>query len=189
MTTIMEALRLEHANTARLLDLLEYELAKGADGDFHLVKSIADYLLTYPDKYHHPKEDLVYRALLAAEPEEGAPLDDLEAEHIELAERTEELALAVKRILAGREEAGPWFENLTESFIRFYRQHIAKEESGFFLEAERVLDAETFMELESRVMDVSDPLFDDHAADRLAQLRTGLASAPRPGNAERTTAR
>ena len=34
MTTIMQALRLEHANIAKLLDLLEGQLAEGAEADF-----------------------------------------------------------------------------------------------------------------------------------------------------------
>ena len=176
MTTIMEALRLEHANMARLLEVLERQLGAGEAADFELIKSIADYLTTYPDQFHHPKEDLVYRSLLEAEPDSGAALDDLEAEHVELAERTKEFAFAVARILRGREAPGRWFEELGRGFIAYYRQHMAKEETGFFLEAERVLGPETFGELESRVTDAADPLFDLRAAERLAQLRSSVAA-------------
>lgn len=41
MTTMMEALRLEHANIAKLLDLLETQLTRMGVTDFDLVKSIA----------------------------------------------------------------------------------------------------------------------------------------------------
>ena len=176
MTTIMQSLRLEHANIARLLEVLEGEVDNGDEADFDLVKSIADYFLTYPDQYHHPKEDLVYRALLAAEPEVGAALDDLEAEHVELAERTKEFAFAVDRILSGSEAPGDWFDALARSFIRYYRQHMAKEDTGFFVEAERLLGPETFSELEAQVTDPADPLFDLRAADRLERLRSSVAA-------------
>lgn len=176
MTTIMQALRLEHANIARLLTLLEQQMHKGAEADLDLVKAITDYLLTYPDQYHHPKEDLVYRALLEVEPETGAALDDLEAEHIELAERTKDLSLSLERILSDREAPGPWFEEIANNFIGFYRQHMTKEESNFFSEAERVLSYDTFDELESQVTAAADPLFDERAADRLSRLRTSLVS-------------
>lgn len=175
MTTMMEALRLEHANIKRLLDLLAAQLTNMDATDFDLVKSITDYLRTYPDHYHHPKEDLVYRALLEAEPESGASLDDLEAEHVELAERTEEFAFAVERILHGKMEPGRWFDELATSYIHYYRQHMAKEDAGFFIEAERVLGPAIFGELEAQVTDPSDPLFDQRAASRLEILRAQLA--------------
>ena len=174
MTTIMEALRLEHANIAKLLDLLDGQLAEGVQTDFDLVKAIADYFLTYPDQYHHPKEDLVYRALLKAEPELGAALDDLEAEHLELADRTKEFAFAVERILNGNEAPGHWFDALSGSFVGYYRQHMAKEETDFFPEAERILNPEIFTELEAQVIGGEDPLFDRRTADRLAHLKSSV---------------
>ena len=177
MITMMEALRLEHANAAKLLDVLECQIADGAEADLNLIKLIADYFGAYPDQYHHPKEDLVYRALLEAEPEIGASLDDLEAEHVELAERTEELNIAVERILNGNVEGGQWFTKLVASFTGYYRQHMVKEETGFFLEAERLLSPTVFQELESKVEDPSDPIFDPHGGNRLANLRAYLADA------------
>ena len=176
MTTIMESLRLEHANVALLLTLLETEVAKAEEADLELVKSISDYFLTYPDQYHHPKEDLIYRALLAAEPEVGAALDDLEAEHIELAERTKEFAFAVERLMSGRDSRGAWFDELTAGFIGYYRQHMAKEDTGFFVEAERLLGPEVFGELEAQVTNPADPLFDPRAAERLERLRSSVAA-------------
>ncbi len=175
MTTIMQALRLEHANMARLLDMLEGQLAEGPDADFDLIRSVADYFLTYPDQFHHPKEDLVYHALLEAEPESGASLDDLESEHVELAERTKEFAFAVERVLSGEAEPGPWLAEVGGIFIGYYRQHMAKEDAGFFPEAERVLDPATFAELEAKVVNGADPLFDLRAADRLTRLRERVA--------------
>lgn len=169
---MMEALRLEHANVARLLDVLERQIDDGVETDLNLIKLIADYFGAYPDLYHHPKEDLVYRALLKAEPELGASLDDLEAEHVDMAERTEELTLAVERILDGEATNEQWFRELVSSFIQYYRQHMAKEETSFFLEAERVLSPAAFRELESKVDNASDPLFDPHGGSRLANLRT-----------------
>jgi hemerythrin-like domain-containing protein len=177
MTSMMEALRLEHANIAKLLDLLECELAEEALADFSLIKLVADYFGTYPDQYHHPKEDLLYHALLEAEPEIGASLDDLEAEHLELADRTGEFALAVERILNGDVTYGQWFNELVGSLIRYYRHHMAKEETSFFLEAERVLDPTVLQELESKVDDASDPIFDPYGSDRLARLRAHVGES------------
>ena len=53
---------------------------------------------------------------------------------------------------------------------------MAKEDTSFFPEAERVLGPEVFGELESQVTDASDPLFDRQVPERLESLRTQLAN-------------
>jgi hypothetical protein len=55
---------------------------------------------------------------------------------------------------------------------------MSKEDTGFFPEAERVLEPAIFGELEAQITDPSDPLFDQKAADRLAKLRAHLGDLP-----------
>ncbi len=62
MIELIEALRQEHSDIARLLDAIDLQV-NGGSPDFGLLHEILEYLLTYPDQYHHPKEDLIYRAL------------------------------------------------------------------------------------------------------------------------------
>ena len=72
MVEMLRRLRQEHASMARLLDVLERQIAvfrDGEDTDYDIIEAIAGYCLTYPDLCHHPKEDLVYRALRAIDPE------------------------------------------------------------------------------------------------------------------------
>jgi hemerythrin-like domain-containing protein len=63
--TIGELLQ-EHRNMAKLLDLLEAELAvyrEGGVADFDLIRDIMDYTTSWPERYHHPKENLIFAKL------------------------------------------------------------------------------------------------------------------------------
>ena len=64
MAEVVRQLRQEHTSMARLLDVLERQIAvfrQGGDPDYDLIEAVVEYCLTYPDQCHHPKEDLVFR--------------------------------------------------------------------------------------------------------------------------------
>ena len=66
MANIIERIRDEHANMAKLLDALERQVAVfdgGGKPDYEIVLSVLDYFLDYPDRCHHPKEDLLARKI------------------------------------------------------------------------------------------------------------------------------
>ena len=160
---------------ARLLNILESEAEKdGVDVDFGLMKGVLDYCLVYPDKYHHPKEDLVYDALQRRDGEIAATVDDLRAEHEELATATEEMALALTEVVDHGKQPGAWLEALCRSFLDQYRSHMRKEEEVFFPEALALLDAADWEEIEGKITNPTDPLFNTKAAQRMTVLRDRL---------------
>ncbi len=122
MVAVPRVLRQEHADLARLLDMVEAQL--GGDGalDCELLIGILDYFLTYPDQYHHPKEDLIYRTRCRHDARLGPVIDDLEAEHDELAIATWEFSEALER--ARRDDPGAAVRCLARSFVETYRRHM-----------------------------------------------------------------
>ena len=80
MVAVLRVLRQEHADVARLLDMVEAQLGGDGAPDFALLTGILDYFLTYPDQYHHPKKDLIYRPLCRHDARRGPVIDDPEAE-------------------------------------------------------------------------------------------------------------
>lgn len=175
MVAMMEALRHEHADMTALLDIIDAEFAGEAPPDYALVKEIVEYCLTYPDQYHHPKEDLIYRALCRHEAAAEPAIGDLEAEHEALAEITREFAAALADAHRRRDDGAAWLADLARGFVDRYRRHIEKEENDFFPEALRCFTPEEWADLEAQVTDPTDPLFREKAARRLAALR-GRAS-------------
>jgi hemerythrin-like domain-containing protein len=68
MSDLIEILRDEHRNIERLLLVLERELdvfARLEQPDYEVVQAVIGHFNEYPDRCHHPKEDMVYNRLKA----------------------------------------------------------------------------------------------------------------------------
>lgn len=177
MSEVMRALRQEHANIKKLLGVLERQLAvfeSAGRPDYDIVEGVADYFLSYPDLYHHPKEDLVYRRLLERDPASAQDFGDLQAEHEQIAARTREFAAGVRDVLeeatVPRESFGHW----ARRFVDMQRQHMQREETVFFPAAEKALTADDWAELEARMTDREDPLFGAGVGERYESLRDDI---------------
>ena len=177
MAAIMTLLHQEHVNLAKLLDAFEHQLTvfdRGEQPDYDVIEGVIDYCLAYPDRYHHPKEDLVLERLRARDPEAAAQVGDLEQEHIKLGELTRRMATAVERILNEAEIPRESFDHLAREFLATYRDHIAMEERVFFPAARRALCDEDWATLDQHVLSPGDPLFGEAVEERFAPLRAHL---------------
>jgi hemerythrin-like domain-containing protein len=182
MPEVLRLLQKEHADFSRLLDLLDRQLAVFASGerpDYDVIGAVIDYCLDYPDAMHHPKEDLIYRVLESRNAELARIVGDLEEDHRRIAAMTRELAEALRQVLAEELVDRQRVHDLTESFIRGYRRHIALEEEKVFPAAERTLSRDDWDSIDARLERRGDPLFGDAVVDRFRALRDdidGLAS-------------
>lgn len=166
--SVMDELREDHRNMERLLDVLESQMEifrRGEAPDYEVLTQTIEYCLNYPDRYHHPKEDLLYRCLADKGTHHLQDVGDLVAAHGELTSLTQRMAAAVDSILRESEVERRAVVNVTEAFIRAYRQHIAAEDRAFFPLAERLLDEEDWREIETAAKRCeADPLFGDTTA-------------------------
>ena len=96
MPEAVRILRQEHANMAMLLDILDRQLAAkaGEQLDCDMIQGILDYFISYPDLYHHPKEDLIFLKLRARDGDKAKPLAGLLTGHEDLALLTRRFARA-----------------------------------------------------------------------------------------------
>lgn len=179
MTDIIAALREEHAHIGQLLDILERQIAifdRGEVPDYDIVEGVVDYFQSYPDLYHHPKEDLVYQRLQERDPEAAATVGDLRQEHDDLAARTREFAEAIRAVLddaqVPRESFGQW----AHRFIDFQRRHMTHEERTLLPLARAALTSDDWAEIEARCRDQEDPLFGSEVGDRYEALRRDILS-------------
>lgn len=70
MIEIIEVLREEHRNIEKLLRVLERELSvfdRGDHPDYVVIEAVVDYFKDYPDRCHHPKEDIIVLDHLCSE--------------------------------------------------------------------------------------------------------------------------
>ena len=167
-------LRLEHGNLSRLLALIEDQVAAADAGmpmDEEMLSLASEYFSDYPDRCHHPKEDLVYELLSKRDPDSCVGLRDLLAEHRRLHELTEAFAEAVRRVREGPRAGEPSPQEVIRGFTRSYRQHMRDEEERFFRLAEERLSKDDWAILDFSMFDRDDPLFDHAAEKRFSALR------------------
>jgi len=178
MTNIIEQIRDEHQNMAKLLDALERQIAVFSDGgkpDYEVLLGIMDYFLDYPERCHHPKEDILARKILEGSDTAG-PLQKLEAQHEELGILSRRFAQLVRRVLDEAELSRSDLTRAATEFIATQRHHMEMEEEHFLPLAEAVLSQDDLAALDSELFAESDPLMDPDTEARYATLRNAILS-------------
>ena len=177
MVTVIYTLREEHRNIARLLNALEHQIeifARAGAPDYDVIRGIAEYFRDYPDRCHHPKEDVVFDRLRARFPRDAAEVGDLATEHRKTAERARWFRDTVDALLNDAEIARETVVNAARDFIEAERRHMAMEEEQFFPLAEARLTPEDWSGIESDLVTERDPLFGDRVEAEFEGLRKRL---------------
>lgn len=186
MSSVVTLLQIDHRNMAKLLDVIQQQATNMARRDpvnYRLLESAFEYLSSYPDQCHHPKEDLVYRKLLKRHPELAASLKDLVAEHETLAQSTRDLTGAIGESRQAPGAASGQLADRLMQFLDLYRHHMSMEDQHFFPMALQRLSADDFAEIDFTLFDQPDPLLDLKAEGLFADLRKEIA---RLGAVEKT---
>ena len=162
MSNIIQILLEEHRNIDRLLLVLERELEifdRSEEPDYEILQAVIQYFQDYPENCHHPKEGMVFEKLKVRDPAAANRIGDAEAEHKIETERLRRLVEAVEEILAGREFLRQTFHDVVHDFIQHQRQHMDKEERLLFPAAVNGLRPDDWAEIDARLSDRKDPLF------------------------------
>ncbi len=170
MFTLVDVLLKEHQSMRELLLLMQEQLDQPGDPDYSLLAEILQYCETYPGAYHHPKEDLIYDALCTHAPDAAAALEDLGAEHMVMAGAARDVFRLVSEAAEGDKAAEEDLPRKVGAYLRFYRLHMRREELEFFPLALETLTHEHWLELESQVMNPTDPLFEQRDRARLMEM-------------------
>jgi len=177
MTEIIQVLRREHGNITKLLKVLERQMIvfdQAGKPDYDIIDGVIDYLLSYPDLYHHPKEELLLAKLRERDPDGAEAAGDLKHEHEEIAARTRELAAGVRAALEQADTSNRSVVQRTQDFIELQKRHLEQEERVFFPEALKALTSEDWAELEARMTDEDDPLFGENVGERYKALHRNI---------------
>ena len=162
MSNIIQILLEEHRNIDKLLLVLEHELEvfdRSEEPDYEILQAVIQYFQDYPENCHHPKEDMVFEKLKVRDSAAANSIGDVEAEHQVETKRLRRLVEAVEEILAGREFLRQTFHDVVHDFIEHQRQHMDKEERLLFPAAVQGLRPDDWAELDARLNDQKDPLF------------------------------
>jgi hemerythrin-like domain-containing protein len=174
MTDLAAAGHAEHANLARLLALLEKQVAAfhaGEQPNYDLMRDLVYYLRHYPDEVHHPQEDVAFARLLQRDPQMKPQIDRLAQEHRVIAAAGETLLVHLDEVVAGALEPRSIVETAAATYLAYYRAHLAAEENEVIPRAGELLTAEDWAAAAGAVPAGRDTLFGDDIEARYRKLR------------------
>jgi hemerythrin-like domain-containing protein len=173
MPKIIDILLEEHQNIEKLLLVLEHELEifdRSGRPDYEILQTIIQYFQDYPESCHHPKEEKIFEKLKARDPAAAKRFGDVEAEHAVETRRLRSFARAVEYILADQEFLRETFHLAVHDFIEHQREHLKKEERLLFPAAVKALRPEDWAEIDARLDDRKDPLFNSVVEEKFHNL-------------------
>jgi len=185
----MEAIRIivnEHRALAAVLHgmlYLAHEIRDHDDKpDFNLLGAMIYYIDSFPERFHHPKEDqYLYRLLRMRHPQAAPLLDRLEAEHRVGAEKIRTLQQALARYQQGGKAEFSNFLAAVESYAAFHWEHMRAEEQEALPMAEKYLSVSDWEAIDAAFLGHSDPMLGTDARTEFDKLFTRIVNlAPPP---------
>jgi acetyl esterase/lipase/hemerythrin-like domain-containing protein len=159
---IVDTLYSEHRYINTLLDTLESQadrLAPGKIADYPLMLDIVDYLTHYPDRYHHPREDMLFDMLRRRDKSFKKQLDRLNREHETLRTYNDALFEQLSGIASGRRVDAPELRASLQRYVSGYRKHMEFESREIFPRAEGKLSVADLKNLDNKTRYIDDPIF------------------------------
>jgi len=181
MNDPMNRWRADHANFSALLDLLEQEVAafhEDGEPDYALMLDILAYLRQFPDRFHHPREDVAVGFLLTHEPSLRLPVNRLLQEHRVIAVAGENLERLLNQVVDGAVLARAAVEAAAAIYLTYYRHHLATEDREILPRAERLLTAQEWRRVGEAAPAALDPLSAELPQDNFRRLRERLRGLP-----------
>jgi len=128
--------------------------------DTHVVYEIMDYMVTWPDRYHHPREDLIYGRVAEIDTRAADEVDTLQRDHDRTAVRGREILKDIERWREG-EVSGSVVAKSGRAYIDHMYEHMNIEEKVVFPHIESILTLQDWRELaeDDELQAVADPVF------------------------------
>jgi hemerythrin-like domain-containing protein len=179
---VIEQLRRDHGNMERLLQVVEAEMdlyRSGGVPDFDILRSIMEYILHYPDLFHHPKEDLLFERMVNRNSAVAGVVAETSAEHRELMSLAQRLAAAIRNVEQDAQLPRDWFDSLARRYVTSLRRHMQREENNLFKVAQGLLEAKDWAEIDARLDSPDDPVFGSNLQDSYVALARRISRLAR----------
>ena len=186
MLAPLTTIRDEHRSIAAVIHGLEFVARQARDQgtppSFPLLRAMLHYLVAFPEKLHHPKEDAyLFRKLRERTSEFDATLDELERQHVDGHQLVEELARSIDAYEANPLGGLTGFSEAVDRFSTSQIQHMALEAKVIIPAARVHLTREDWAEIGAAFAANGDPRFsvdNDEEFRELFVRIVNLAQAP-----------
>jgi hemerythrin-like domain-containing protein len=144
---ILQTLHNEHRYMGRIFEAFKEQMSllqENMPADYNLMHDVMHYMSNFPEKVHHPREEIVFRKLMERDPELAPTIEKIFIEH----ETQIQKGRSVLKLLAEirREETPELREQLQvrcEDYLAFHGRHSALEEGKILPRvAETLTDAD-----------------------------------------------
>ena len=174
----VRALHNEHIYMSNLLDSVEEQIAQiqaGREADFNLLLDIVDYMKSFPDRFHHPKEDLIYQRMAMRDKASAPAAQKLIEEHRLLEGLIGRLGDSIDdyHTLPTVHKRNRVAE-LCSEYIDRMREHINEEETVVLPRSMAVLREEDWFLIDQQSTPLQEIPIDDLFVDNYAALRRYL---------------
>lgn len=169
MLNDIDKLLKEHIDFAKLLDLLEAQIGlfhRGERPDYDLMLDVFYYMTHYPDRFHHPKEDLAFARLAERDPGTRPAVEELARQHRVIAESGAQFLDNLNAALAGAMLKRESVEIPGLEYVTFYRAHMKMEERELFPLARTLLRDDDWHGINNAIESMEDPLFGPQVGER-----------------------
>ena len=175
MHTIQRQLHTDHYHLQRLLNCLSHEIdcydfdSKRVP-DLDIILSALDYVRTYPDKWHHPSEDIIFNKLLQKEVKESKLIKQLQNEHERIVLETKEINELFNSVADDCIVSAVELLSSARKYIAMQKKHLNKENEFVYPLMETEFTEQDWREIEKEVKIQSDPLFNNRSKKEYDQL-------------------
>ncbi len=173
MHRLLKELHQDHINLGRVLRILENQLdllRSGGNADIHVLSEVVDYVQSYPDLIHHPREDVIFLAYLERQGERPELIAQLMAEHQALIDKTSALRVSLDQWQSDTPVPREYISGLIEDYLRRQWDHLNLEEGSVYNLLAATLSAEDWARIEASMPQGRDPLFTDQMRRRYENI-------------------
>ncbi len=158
---------------ARILKLIASEIdafVAEEPRDMDVLDDAMRYMISYADKLHHPKEDIMFRRLQEVAPQTRDLVEDIFREHETIARMGAEFHELVQAVEYGDFVLRKEIIAKGEDYVRTLFAHMGKEEEQLLETAKQLLSSENHADLEIEADELVDPLFAEEVQQEFKAL-------------------
>lgn len=188
---IVAALTGEHRYHARLLKALEDQVGlinQDREPDVEVLYGVMHYMTSFPDRYHHLKEDLIFERLAARQPSTQPMLRKLQDAHRSIGQAGQRLFELIERQRGDTPDPQAWPEirDRARDYVKTLRQHMDIENRHLFPKALAGLRDADWRAIDERMKPIPDPVFGGTVADEYQLLHQRYVNAEKQVSLGRT---
>ncbi len=171
--TSIQIINQEHATISAMLYSIDMMERRGPKDNrplfFEVLRSMLFYIDEFPEKQHHPKENLyLFPPVLKKAPELKETIEQLEIDHKVGEYRIRELQHLLMRWEILGDDCHQGFKDAAKKYHDFYLQHLQLENSLIIPKALKVLDDQDWALMDEAFSENNDPWL-HHSAESVYQ--------------------